>query len=123
MVNPEKEVRVYYDGACPRCVRDRERYTRLAGSHARQVEWLDITGREADLRAAGIDPELALRELHVMDADGCIYREMDAYALLMARTVWLKPLAWLIVLPGIKPLLGGLYRYWVNRRLQRSGRI
>ncbi len=118
-----RPVTVYYDGACPRCVRDRRRYERLAGDNAARVEWLDITGRESELEAAGIDPELALRELHVVDDEGRIYREMDAYALLMARTAWLKPLAWLIVLPGLRPLLGWLYRRWVRRRLQRSGRI
>lgn len=114
---------VYYDGACPGCVRDRRRYQALAGKRAEGVAWLDITGREAELREAGIDPAQALRELHVMDqATGRIHSELDAYILLMRRTIWLRPLAFFIGLPIARPLLSRAYRTWVDRRLCRTGR-
>lgn len=116
-------VRVYYDGACPGCIQDRRRYEKLAGKQATDVEWIDITGRDAELRSAGIDPEAALRELHVVDEHGCVRRELDAYILLMARTLWLRPLAWLIGLPGIRRLIAFLYHRWVDRRLARTGRL
>lgn len=87
------------------------------------MEWIDITGRDSELRAAGIDPDAALTELHVQDRQGRIHRELDAYILLMRRTVLLRPLAWLIGLPGLKPLLSTLYRRWVLRRLRRDGRL
>ena len=74
---------VYHDGACPRCLRDRARYERLSGEEGDAVEWFDITGREGELRQLGIDPQLALRELHVRDPAGDIHRELDAYSLLM----------------------------------------
>lgn len=114
---------VYYDGGCPRCVRERQRYSQLAGRRADQVRWVDITGRESRLREHGIDPDLALRELHVEDESGHIHREMDAYILLMGRTLWLRPLAWLIGLPGIRPLVSRWYHWWVTRRLRRTGRL
>lgn len=61
---------VFYDGACPVCVRDRRWYQKLEGKTDDRVQWLDITGRDDELRLQGIDPDKALRELHVRDAQG-----------------------------------------------------
>jgi predicted DCC family thiol-disulfide oxidoreductase YuxK len=123
MSEGRQQVTVYYDGACPRCLRDRARYERLAGGDGAGTEWVDITGREAELRALGIDPRAALHELHVRDRGGRLHRELDAYILLMARVPLLRPLAWLIGLPGIRPLLSRLYRGAVLRRLRAEGRL
>lgn len=111
---------VFYDGSCPACIKDRRWYEKLAGRTGDDVEWLDITGRDDELRREGIDPDQALRELHVRDSSGQVHREMDAYILLMSRVTLLKPLAWLIGLPGIRPLLASLYHRWVERRLSGS---
>jgi predicted DCC family thiol-disulfide oxidoreductase YuxK len=108
---------VFYDGACPVCVKDRRWYEKLAGRTGDSVEWLDITGRDEELRQQGVDPGKALRELHVKDDQGEIHREIDAYILLMSRVLVLKPVAWLISLPLIRPLLAKLYHSWVERRL------
>lgn len=123
MSTPERKLIVYYDGACPRCVHDRERYEALAGTEADTVCWVDITGRDDELRARGIDPQHALRELHVADGEGRVRRELDAYILLMSRVPRLRALAWLIGLPGVRPLLSALYRASVLRRLRASGRM
>ncbi|MCQ8183344.1 DUF393 domain-containing protein [Methylomonas sp. SURF-1] len=112
---------VYYDGDCPKCIRDRDTYQKLSGASNEQVCWFDITGQENRLRELGIDPQQALAELHVHDADGRIVSELDAYILLMAKVPKLKPLAWLIGLPIIRPLLAKLYHWQVNRRLRRRG--
>lgn len=114
---------VYYDGSCPTCVKDRERYEAMAGERGRNVEWFDITGQDELLRAEGIDPRWALLELHVRDEQGCIHSEMDAYILLMSRVPRLRPLAWVLGLPVIRPALAALYRWWVRRRLARDGRL
>lgn len=108
---------VFYDGACSVCVRDRRWYEKLEGKTENSVEWLDITGRDEKLREQGIDPHKALRELHVKDSQGQVHREMAAYILLMARVPLLKPIAWLIGLPVIRPTLAWLYHRWVARRL------
>ncbi len=114
---------VYYDGSCPQCVRDRKNYEKLAGNAGDAVYWIDITGREKSLRELGIDPQKALRELHVKDQDGSIVSELDAYILLLNKVPLLRPLGRLIALPIIRPLLSGLYRWMVDRRLRRSGRL
>lgn len=123
MTDNSAKLKVYYDGACPVCRRDRRRYEALAGRAGEAVEWFDITGREEELRRRGIDPQRALTELHVEDEQHRIHSELDAYILLMRRVPRLKPLAWLIGLPVIRPLLARLYHLWVIRRLKREGRL
>lgn len=123
MKDDERKIIVYYDGACPRCVQDRRTYERLAAKAREQVSWFDITGREDQLRAIGIDPLNALTELHVRDENGRIMSELNAYILLLSRIPLLKPLAWLIGMPVVRPLLSRLYHGMVIRRLRKSGRL
>lgn len=123
MGKPNERITVYYDGACPACVRDRQRYEQLAGEHADEVCWFDITDQDETLEKLGIAPELALTELHVKDADEQVHRELDAYILLMQRAPKLRPLAWLLGLPLVRPILSRLYRAMVRRRLRREGRL
>ncbi|WP_421840650.1 thiol-disulfide oxidoreductase DCC family protein [Marinobacter algicola] len=123
MTESEDRLRVFYDGACPSCVRDRKLYERLAGRTSDAVEWVDITGRDEELKQLGIDPVAALQELHVDDGRGNIHRELDAYILLMSRVWLLKPLAWLIGLPVIRPALAKFYHRWVGERLEKTGRL
>jgi predicted DCC family thiol-disulfide oxidoreductase YuxK len=115
----DDKLTVYYDGACPKCIRDRETYEKLSASSADQVCWFDITGQDLQLRELGIDPQKALSELHVRQPNGRIVSELDAYILLMNKVPSLKPVAWLIGLPLIRPLLARLYHWQVNRRLHR----
>ena len=123
-MNQEKaKIIVYYDGACPKCVKDRQNYEKLAGKSGENVCWMDITGQEEQLRKIGIDPRKALTELHVKDENQQVLSEMDAYILLLSKVPLLKPLAWLIGMPLIRPLLARLYHRQVNRRLRLSGRL
>lgn len=117
----EPPLTVYYDGACPKCIRDRDTYQKLSGATDQQVCWFDITGQEKELRELGIDPQKALSELHVRDVDGRIVSELDAYILLMNKVPKLKPLAWLIGLPLVRPFLAKMYHWQVNRRLRVRG--
>jgi len=116
-------ITVYYDGACPSCVKDRENYEKMAGSAGEKVCWFDITGQEQQLRQLGIDPYKAMTELHVRNERQKILSELDAYILLMQRVPRLRPLAWLIGLPIIRPVLSKLYRWMIKRRLKASGRL
>ena len=123
MSETEHPITVFYDGACPSCVRDRQHYEKWAGQADAPVCWFDITGQDERLRELGIDPRKALTELHVLDEHRQIRSELDAYILLLAKIPWLKPLAWFIGRPWIRPWLARLYRWSVQRRLRRSGRL
>ena len=121
MKRDNEKVVVYYDGACPKCVRDRRNYEKLSGKFSDEIYWFDITGQENRLKEIGIDPRKALTELHVRDENGQIVSELDAYILLMHKLPLLKPIAWLISLPLIRPLLAKLYHHRVDRRLKKRG--
>ncbi len=127
MGNNSSKVCVYYDGACPSCVRDRDNYCRLAGKSAQQVFWVDITGKEKELHALGIDPQKALTELHIKIENkgqpSVILSELDAYIALMKRSYLLRPLAWMIALPLVRPALSRLYHQAVFKRLKKSQRL
>jgi predicted DCC family thiol-disulfide oxidoreductase YuxK len=123
MDTEKDKITVYYDGACPACIRDRQNYEKLSGKDAEQVCWFDITGNETQLRNLGIDPQKALTELHVKDENGRVVSELDAYILLMGKVPLLKPIAWLIGLPLIRPVLAKIYRWQVNRRLKARGLV
>jgi len=116
-------ITVYYDGACPKCVKDRHRYEKLSGNAGKNVCWFDITGQDERLREIGIDPQKALMKLHVKNADQQMLSEIDAYILLMNKVTLLRPLAWLIGLPLVRPMISKVYRWQVDRRLRLSGRL
>ncbi|MBE7213666.1 DUF393 domain-containing protein [Shewanella benthica] len=120
---------VLYDGACPRCIKDRDNYSRIAGGYAVGVTWFDITDQDEKLKTWGIEPFKALTELHVIIGE-CentekprVVSELDAYIVLMRRVPILKPLAWLMGLKLVRPLLSKLYRKAVYRRLRCEGRL
>ena len=46
MIPAHDKITVYYDGACPKCIRDRKNYEKLAGKAAQFVVWFDITGKD-----------------------------------------------------------------------------
>ncbi len=123
MNQADSKICVYYDGACPQCVRDRRNYERLLGRARDDIQWIDITGQEALLRSIGIDPQKALRELHVKNENQEIISEINAYVLLMNKVPVLKPMAKLIGLPFIRTVLSSAYHRRVARRLRRSGRL
>ncbi len=123
MIPDKAKIIVYYDGACPRCVKDRLNYEKLSIRSGEHFDWVDITGQEDLLREAGIDPQKALMELHVKDENQRILSEVDAYVLLMSKVPLLNPLAKLIGLPLIRLMVSRVYHWQVNRRLRRSGRL
>lgn len=93
-------LRVFYDGACPRCaalaVRERAR--------GGDVHWLDLTTSAPELRAAGIEPDAALERLHAVDEGGRVTSGAaalaDAWARIPGRR-WLTPLLRLPLLRGL----------------------
>lgn len=123
MVSKNDNITVYYDGSCPSCIKDLHHYDKLSTAAGNPVTWVDITGPGVNLSQIGIDPLKALMALHVIDQDQRVLSEMEAYILLMKRVPRLKPLAWFISLPIVKPLLSKIYRWMVERRLNRQGRL
>ena len=73
------KITVYYDAACPKCVKDSRNYEQMAGDSVDDVCWMDITGHDDKLRAwhkptQGID-RIARQRLKRPDSLGnqCLY--------------------------------------------------
>ncbi|MCQ1059294.1 DCC1-like thiol-disulfide oxidoreductase family protein [Photobacterium sp. DNB23_23_1] len=118
----ERKLTIFYDGACPSCVDDRNWFTRRL-SRPDTVVWCDITGKDDYLKSLGIDPYLAVKELHVMDINGEIRKELDAYILLFRQVWYLRPLVWVMAISCVKVRLSRWYRKTVDRRLEGQGRM
>ena len=115
------KITVFYDGACPLCVKEVEKWCKAP--FRCDVEWFDITGQEDQLQKRGIDPELALLELHTKTCDGKIYTSIDSYGLLLSQLNRWRWLGWLMRLPVIKPVLKWNYDWMTRVRLKREGRL
>ncbi len=115
-----EKVTVFYDGACPVCLKEMAWYKRYSCND--EIIWFDITNKQEELRKLGIEPIAALLELHVLNPDGVVTTGVDAFILLWQRAPRFKLLARFCSLPLIKPLLRHGYGYFTRKRLQRDGR-
>ena len=116
-------IQVLYDAACPVCVKDRQLYEKLIGVKGKSIYWCDFNQHSELLNKHNISSAAAMAELHLIVNHNQIVKDIDAYAILLSQILWLKPIAWIISLPLIKPLLASYYRRRVNARLKRTGRI
>ncbi|MFD2167526.1 thiol-disulfide oxidoreductase DCC family protein [Thalassotalea euphylliae] len=119
----EHGIIVLYDGACPTCVEDRQKYERFKRIEHSNIIWLDLNTAPDVLNTFNIEEQDAISELHLIVNGKQVVKELDAYILLFAQIPRFKWLAVLIGLPLIKPLLSRYYRYRVQKRLQRTNRL
>lgn len=122
-----QQIKVLYDGACPTCIADRNRYQAWLKSaqneNCSHVLWLDLNQHAELLLTHKIEYQTAIAELHVIINDSLVVKSLDAYILLFKQVWWAKPLAWCLALPIIKPLITRYYHYRVNKRLKRTNRL
>ncbi|MGR9107899.1 MAG: thiol-disulfide oxidoreductase DCC family protein [Gammaproteobacteria bacterium] len=115
------KITVYYDGACPRCLKELAFYEFF--DRNRGVEWFDIVGNEPVLREHGIDPDEALQRLHLRMPDGTVVKDMDAFIVLWRQVLIFRPLAWLLAVPPLKAFAEKNYARLTLKRLRRQGRL
>ena len=93
---------VFYDGACPLCVKEIAFYRRRKG--ADRIAWLDVSNASAS-PGRGLSRCDALMRFHVMDANGDYFSGGDAFARLWAtlpsfqflgHAAQTQPFKWLI---------------------------
>lgn len=117
----EAKIIVYYDGACPRCLREMAVYRWL--DRRDRVIWFNVVGNESELVEQGIDPEAAIKKLHIRLANGEIVKDVEAFAVLWNLIPVLRPLAWIADSGSIRTYLRKWYGRLTMRRLQRQGRL
>ncbi|KAK7503492.1 hypothetical protein BaRGS_00005413 [Batillaria attramentaria] len=114
----ERVAKVLYDGECNICMKEINILKRVASK--RPVDFVDITapGYQAD-KYSGITYEMAMKEMHVIGADGKVYTQGDAIRE-MYRACGLGWLAAATQVPGIELACNKLYVKFAEYRLQKA---
>ena len=118
-VPPNGAGRMFYDGACPFCLR----WVKRCGFIARQggFELLTLQSAEArrdlGLTAGELPPEMKLRL-----ANGRVLGGVDAVIALAEAGDWTAPVGWLLRLPGVNALACRGYRWIAANRYCLDGR-
>ncbi|MBO9153255.1 DCC1-like thiol-disulfide oxidoreductase family protein [Chitinophaga sp. GCM10012297] len=105
----------YYDLECPLCLR-----TKIV------IEHLDVAGKikfasvqsyaSAEPALKDIPEETLLLDIHSVDKKGKVYKGVDSYIRAFRSIFYLKPLSWLLRIPGIYHLAGKVYRFTAENR-------
>ena len=113
------EVEVFYDGACPLCMREISFLRRL--DRKQKIRFTDIAG--ADFRAGdyGLQWDDFMSEIHGRLPDGTWIRGVEVFRRLYSA-VGCGPIVWLTRLPVIKALLARMYATFAQNRLRWTGR-
>lgn len=110
---------IFFDASCRFCVAGCRRWGRVL--ERRGFAWVPLQSPGAAARLGVPEAEL-LNELRVLPADGPALGGVDAVLALMRRVEWLRPLAWLLGLPGLRPLAAAGYRRLARHRHCLGGR-
>jgi predicted DCC family thiol-disulfide oxidoreductase YuxK len=111
---------VFYDGACPLCMREIRLLRRL--DRRGRIRFSDIaaTGFDAQARA-GVDYGTLMARIHGRLADGTLVTGVEVFRRLYGA-VGFGPLVALTRLPGIAQLLELGYVWFAKNRLRLTGR-
>lgn len=107
-------LRVLYDGGCRLCVRSVKILHGL--DYGGKLEYLDLEDEEQAARVPGVTREQALAALHVVDADGELYRGFFAARRLVRSLPALWPLVPVLHAPLSKRLGPRVYDRVARRR-------
>ena len=109
---------MYFDGACPLCLRGVRHWRRL--DWARRLEWVDLTRNPDALAAEGIDFVQAMQTLHVRARDGRLLSGAHAFAAIWAELPGYRWLAWLLSPAWAMSAAERLYRVATAGRRART---
>lgn len=109
------EVTVWYDGACPLCIREIRLMRRLDRRHA--IEFVDVTAAEG----CPLDPETLLKRFHARERNGDLVSGAAAFAAMWRAIPVLRPLGLAARWQPLQNLLEMLYLQFLRLRprLQR----
>jgi predicted DCC family thiol-disulfide oxidoreductase YuxK len=113
------EVEVFYDGACPLCMREIRMLRRR--DHSARIRFTDIAAERFDPSAVGLTWEALMERIHGRLPDGTIIEGVEVFRRLYAA-VGFRALATLSRAPGVSQLLQLAYRVFAKNRLRLTGR-
>ena len=113
------EIEVFYDGACPLCLRE---IRMLQGRDRRQrIRFVDIAAADFDATSVGLTWETLMKRIHGRLPDGTLIEGVEVFRRLYAA-VGFGPLVALTRLPGVAQLLDLAYHMFARNRLRLTGR-
>jgi predicted DCC family thiol-disulfide oxidoreductase YuxK len=116
---PDFEVEVFYDGACPLCLREIEMLKRK--DRRARIRFTDIAVASFDADALGIPWATLMDRIHGRLPDGTIIEGVEVFRRLYAA-VGFGSLVAATRLPGVKQLLNASYQVFAKNRLRLTGR-
>ena len=118
-VLPSWDIRVFYDGACPLCLREVRMLRRL--DRSRRIDFVDIAAAEYDAAFYDLPYDRAMARIHAVTPAGEMLTGVEVFRRLYAAV----GLGWLVA-PTRWPLLRGLadraYELFARHRLRLTGR-
>lgn len=113
------QVEVFYDGACPLCMREIRALRRR--DRLGHIRFSDISAVDFDGGGTGLTRATLMRRLHGRLPDGRSIEGVEVFRRLYAA-VGFRRLARLSRLPGIAWLLDATYALFARNRLRLTGR-
>jgi len=113
------DVEVFYDGACPLCMRE-IRMLRRRDRRAR-IRFTDISVESFDAVAVGLSWETLMNRIHGRLPDGTVIEGVEVFRRLYTAAGF----RWLVALtrlPGVSQLLDLCYKLFAKNRLRLTGR-
>jgi predicted DCC family thiol-disulfide oxidoreductase YuxK len=109
---------IFFDAECRFCVANRRRWGRIF--EHRGFVWLPLQTPGAAERL-GVTPGLLMAEMWVLPTGAPPLNGVDAWIGLMQHVWWLKPLAVMLGLPGLKRVAQAGYRWTARNRYCIAG--
>jgi len=119
MLAPGKTVEVFYDGACPLCMREIRMLMRK--DRAAKIEFTDIAAPAFDPAAVGTTMKDLMSKIKGRRPDGSWIEGVEVFRQLYTAIGWGRIVA-VTRLPGISQLLSLGYRWFAKNRLRLTGR-
>lgn len=121
MSNQHVNTCVFYDGACPLCSREVKQYKNLIRKEGSDddIDWIDISKSQQELKAEGIKYQDAMKLIHVKDKFGVHQVGIDAIFTIWDRLPYYRRISgFLQKFPTIKPFLSKSYAFFADHRMK-----
>jgi predicted DCC family thiol-disulfide oxidoreductase YuxK len=109
---------IFFDANCSLCVRSAARTTRWLERRGFRLLPLQTPGTAERL---GVTPEALRSRMHLLTADGRRFAGADAFVEIARHVGWARPLAAVVGLPAVIPLLRRCYDWVAANRYCLSG--
>jgi predicted DCC family thiol-disulfide oxidoreductase YuxK len=110
---------VFYDGGCPLCHREIKHYKKLAEKDGAEIDWVDISTSQVELKAEGIKYKDAMKLIHIKDGSGVHQVGIEGLFTLWDLLPYYRRFSYLLQRATfLHPLLSKSYAFFAKLRLK-----